>query len=194
MELRGGDSLLALSEPVFVERWSEHRDFAVLVPHSVRQGDEGDRTKRRLTAVMFVGMAAMAASGLVPVVHAIIGACALLIATRTITFGRTIASVDLDIVLIVAAAIGIGAAISSTGLSIHLAGGLAELAAADPIITVIVVATVLLTELITNVAAVGLMVPIALDLASLTGADPRGLALAVTVAAIVMLVAMTAIR
>jgi di/tricarboxylate transporter len=84
-------------------------------------------------------------------------------------------------VLIVTAAIGIGAAISSTGRSTYLA----ELAAAGPIIavSVIVAANILLTELTTNVAAVALMVPIALDLASLTGADPRGLVLAVRVAA-----------
>lgn len=185
VELRAGDSLLVLSEPAFVERWSEHRDFAVLVPHTVPEPTDRDRKRRLFTVLTFAGMVVLAASGLVPVVHAIIGACAVLIATRTLTFGRAIAAVDLDIVLIVAAAIGIGAAIVETGLSVRLAEGLAGLAVAGPVVTVIVivVATIVLTELITNVAAAALMIPIALDLASLTGVDPRGLALAVTVAA-----------
>lgn len=185
VELCAGDSLLVLSEPAFVERWSQHRDFAVLVPHSAPQVTDRDRVRRRLTVATFLVMVLLAASGLVPVVDAIIGACAVLVATRTITFGRAIAAIDLDIVLIVSAAIGIGSAITATGLSTRLAQGLAQVAVAGPIVTVlvVVVATLLLTEMITNVAAAALMLPIALELAVLTGADPRGLALAVTVAA-----------
>jgi di/tricarboxylate transporter len=185
VELRVGDSLLVLSEPAFVERWSGHRDFAVVVPHSAPEATTRDRARRWLTVATFVLMVATAASGVVPVLHAIIGACVVLVATRTITFGRAITAVDLDIVLIVAAAIGIGSAISTSGLSARLAQSLAGPAIAGPVITVlaIVVATILLTEMITNVAAAALMIPIALDLATLTGTDPRGLALAVAVAA-----------
>lgn len=185
VELRAGDSLLVLSEPAFVERWSGHRDFAVVVPHSAPETTTRDRAKRWLTVATFVLMVATAASGVVPVLHAIIGACAVLVATRTITFGRAITAVDLDIVLIIAAAIGIGAAITTSGLSARLAQSLAGQAIAGPVVTVlaIVVATILLTEMITNVASAALMIPIALDLATLTGTDPRGLALAVAVAA-----------
>lgn len=174
VQLRVGDSLLVLSEPAFVERWSGHRDFTVVVPHSAPEATTRDRARRWLTVATFVLMVATAASGLVPVLHAIIGACVVLVATRTITFGRAITAVDLDIVLIVAAAIGIGSAISTSGLSARLAQSLAGPAITGPVITVlaIVVATILLTEMITNVAAAALMIPIALDLATLIGTDP----------------------
>jgi di/tricarboxylate transporter len=183
--LRTGDSLLVLSEPSFVERWSQHRDFALLVPHSQPTATDRDRRRQLLMVMTFLGMVALAATGVVPVVHAIIASCAFLVASRLIPFGRAIAAIDVDIVLIVAAAIGIGAAITSTGLSLRLAEMLARPALAGPAVMVIVVviATIVMTELVTNVAAVALMLPIALDLASVTGTDPRGLALAVAISA-----------
>jgi di/tricarboxylate transporter len=183
--LRAGDSLLVLSEPAFVERWSQHRDFALLIPHAVEGSADDGGVRRWIAIITFVGMVVLAASGLIPVVHAIIVACAVLVATRTLSFGRAIAAIDVDIVLIVSAAIGIGAAITATGLSAALADSLTGPAIASPLATivVVVVATMVLTELVTNVAAAALMLPVALDLASLTGTDPRGLALAVAVAA-----------
>jgi di/tricarboxylate transporter len=47
----------------------------------------------------------------------------------------------------------------------------------------VVVATMVLTELVTNNAAALLMLPIAVSAASATGLDPRGVAIAVAVSA-----------
>lgn len=185
IELRAGDTLLVLTDPAYVERWTGHRDFAVIVPHTSTSLTSRDRRRRSVTLATFVGLIIVAATGLLPVVEAILAACAVLLAAGTITFGRAIDALDLDILLIVAAAIGVGSAITASGLTKLLADAAASVTGSSPIIALglIVVTTILLTELITNVAAAALMLPIALQIATQSGAGPRAAAIAVAIAA-----------
>lgn len=88
--------------------------------------------------------------------------------------------------LIVAGAIGLGAGLEASGLAGAIASGVAAVAdTGGPVLALaaVVLATLLLTEMITNVAAAALIVPIALDLAVRVGADPIGFAVAVALAA-----------
>ncbi len=185
VDLQAGDALLVLADNGFVERWHGHRDFAVVIPLDAPPRPAGDRY-RFVTLGTLVGMVAIAATGLLPVLTAILLACSVLIATRAIRFGRAIAALDLDVLLIVAAAIGLGTAIETSGLAPLLADGVETAAAAtSPLVALLMIAlgTMILTELITNVAAAALMVPIALDVAERADAEPIGFAVAVALAA-----------
>jgi di/tricarboxylate transporter len=185
IELRAGDALLLLADSAFVERWQGHRDFALVIPHD--QAASNSRPVHRwLTLGSFLGMILLAASGLVPILTAILLACSVLIVTRTISFGRALDALDLDILLIVAAAIGLGTAIQASGLAGLLAGSITTAATATTTLlalAIIALGTMLLTELVTNVAAAALMVPIAIDVAQRVDADPTGFAVAVALAA-----------
>lgn len=185
LELHAGDTLLVLTDPAYVERWTGHRDFAVVIPHTSTTLTTRDRRQRFVTLAAFAGMIVLAATGLLPVVEAILAACAVLLVARAITFGRAIAALDLDILLIVAAAIGIGSAITASGLTSRLADAAAAVTGSSPVIALalIVVTTIVLTELITNVAAAALMLPIALQVAIQSGGDPRIAAVAIAIAA-----------
>jgi di/tricarboxylate transporter len=186
VELQPGDALLVLADPSFTERWRGHRDFAVVIGHHDRTATASPPFRRRLTLATFVGMVALAASGLVPVVTAILLACSVLVATRTIKFGRAVDALDIDVLLIVGAAIGLGTGVQVSGLADGVATTLeAAAVATTPLVALAVVAlgTMLLTELITNVAAAALMVPIALDVAARVDAEPTGFAVAVALAA-----------
>jgi di/tricarboxylate transporter len=186
VELQPGDALLVLADPAFIERWRGHRDFAVVIGHHDRAATASPPFRRRLTLATFVGMVALAASGLVPVVTAILLACSVLVATRTIKFGRAVDALDVDVLLIVGAAIGLGTGVQVSGLADGVATTLeAAAVATTPLVALAVVAlgTMLLTELITNVAAAALMVPIALDVAARVDAEPTGFAVAVALAA-----------
>jgi di/tricarboxylate transporter len=185
VELRAGDALLVLADAAFIERWQGHRDFAVVLPHEPQERSSSS-PRRWLTIGTFVAMVLLSASGLLPVLTSILLACSVLIATRTITFGRAIDALDLDVLLIVAAAIGLGAAIEVSGLAELLAGGIAEVSGTTTLLVAlatVAIGTMLLTELVTNVAAAALMVPIALDVAQQVGAEPTGFAVAVALAA-----------
>jgi di/tricarboxylate transporter len=95
-------------------------------------------------------------------------------------------AVDLDVIVMIGAAFGLGTAMEITGLAERAAALL--LGVFDPLgalgaLLGIVVATIALTEMITNNAAAALMFPIALPAAAAVGADPRAYAIAVAVSA-----------
>ena len=93
---------------------------------------------------------------------------------------------QLEVLLIIASSLGIGAAMSKTGLADLLATGL--IAVGNPIgvigiLVMMYVLTSLFTELITNSAAAVLMLPIGLELANSLALDPMGFAVLVAIAA-----------
>ena len=93
---------------------------------------------------------------------------------------------DLPVLLVIAAAFGLGRAIEATGLAAVVAGAIG--AAAGPfgpigVVAAAFVATSLLTEVVTNNAAAALMVGVGLESAQAVGAPVEAFALAVAVAA-----------
>ncbi len=186
VELRPGDALLVLADAAFTERWQGRPDFAVVTASGNGQTTTPRSRHRTVTLATLVAMVVLAASGLVPIVTAILAACAVLVVTGAIGFRRALDSLDRDVIIIVASAIGLGAGLQASGL----AGDIASVIAAGaqqggPLIALalIVLGTMLLTEMITNVAAAALMVPIALDTAVRVGFEPVGFAVAVALAA-----------
>jgi di/tricarboxylate transporter len=90
------------------------------------------------------------------------------------------------VLLVIAAALGIGEAISSTGLAATVAGGMVSAAAALGVVGVLAavyIATSIMTELITNNAAAALMLGVGLAAAEGMGAPPEAFAVAVAIAA-----------
>jgi di/tricarboxylate transporter len=90
------------------------------------------------------------------------------------------------VIVVIAAAFGLGAAMASSGLAAILAGTLVEgLGRFGPtgVLLGLVVATIVLLSVITNNAAAVLMFPIATSAASSLGLEARPFAIAVAVAA-----------
>jgi di/tricarboxylate transporter len=184
VRLHAGDALLVLADPQFPERWQGRPDFAVVVPH--RDPETARSAREPLVAATLLAMVAVAAVGLAPIVTAVLGAVTVLVATRTVRFRQALDALDLDVLLIVAAAIGLGTAMQVSGLAGLVGDGVEVVAAHGGMLltlAMVVVATIALTELITNVAAAGLMVPIALEAAGRVEADATGFAVAVAIAA-----------
>ncbi|MCJ7725625.1 MAG: anion permease, partial [Acidimicrobiia bacterium] len=94
--------------------------------------------------------------------------------------------VDLNVLVVIASAFGLGHAILVTGLADKVADGLIgglEGFGHWAVLLGVILATVALTEMITNNAAAVLMFPIAIAVAGHVGGDPRGYAMAVAVVA-----------
>ena len=183
VRLAAGDALLLMTDEDFEDRWRPTRDFAVLVP--LEDGDTGPSPRRPLVALTTVVMIVAAAVG-VPILSAVLAACLVLVGSRTLRFWDARGSLDLDVLLIVASAIGLGGAITSTGLAERVGDGIEAVAASTGSLTAllaVLVGTLVLTEMVTNVAAAALMVPVALDVAARVGEDPRGWAVGVAVMA-----------
>jgi di/tricarboxylate transporter len=94
-------------------------------------------------------------------------------------------AIDMDVIVLIAASFGLGRALEVTGLATAAAGGIlapfVALGAMGALLGILL-ATIALTELITNNAAVVLMFPIAMVAAETHALDPRAVALSLAIA------------
>ncbi|MGH7544816.1 MAG: SLC13 family permease, partial [Gemmatimonadota bacterium] len=184
VRLKHGDTLLVLADPRFRDRWYDRRDFLLVS----RLGGSPPVSTRQawIVGAVALGIVLVAGTGLLPVLHASLVAAIALVALGVLTPGQARDAVDLDVVILIAAAFGLAAAIAGSGLADALAGGLVSLFddfGGVAALLAVVVATIALTELITNNAAAALVFPIAIAAALHMGMDPRPFAIAIAVAA-----------
>ena len=95
-------------------------------------------------------------------------------------------SVEWQVLVTIAAALGVGAALASSGAASAMAAAVVDATGAwGPIaaLAVIYVLGTLLTELVTNNAAAVLMFPFCLETAQLLGVDPRPFLMALILSA-----------
>jgi di/tricarboxylate transporter len=187
VKLRTGDTLLLLADPGFRERWRSRPDFLVI---NALDGEPEEAPIQKGKAI-WVGLVSfavvgLAGSGVLPILQASLIAAIVLVATRALSARAARDSVEIDVLIVIAASFGIGAAIERSGLAAALGSGIVEAFAGygwRVVLLGIVLATVALTEFISNNAAAALMFPIAMATATQLGANPRSFAIAVAVAA-----------
>ncbi|HXV36785.1 MAG TPA: SLC13 family permease [Myxococcota bacterium] len=184
VELHFGDTLLLLADPQFADRWRDRRDFLLIS----RLGGSPPTTTRQAAIVgaLLLGIVVVAGSGLLPILHASLLAAIALVLLGVLSPGEARDAVDLDVVVVLAGSLGVGLALEHSGLADAIGSGLVELVGGSSrtaVLLGLVVATVALTEMITNNAAAALMFPIALAAAGDLGVDARPFAIAIAVAA-----------
>jgi di/tricarboxylate transporter len=94
--------------------------------------------------------------------------------------------VEIEVLLVIAASFGLGAAIERSGLAETLGHGIVTSFQGlgwRGVLFGIVLATVVLTEFISNNAAAALMFPIGMAAARQSGAEPRSFAICIAIAA-----------
>ncbi len=185
VRMRVGDTLLLISDHDFGGRWGEGREFLLI--SGVGDVASGRPQWRALiVATVAAALVVAAATGLASLLEASLLAALVLVAVGVLTPSQARSAVDLDIVIAIASAFGLAAAVQQSGLADELATGLVQTfdgLGSRGVLLGIVLATIVLTELVTNSAAAVLMFPIALSAAAATGLDPRGTAIAVAVSA-----------
>lgn len=184
ISLRAGDTLILVADPAFRLRWRNQGVFILVAEMDAVPPITSRRA--RLVGLVLVALVVLAATGLVPILQGSLVAALALIALRILTVDEARRAIDLDVIGVIAAAFGLAAAVESSGLAATLAGGLVDVfdsLGPRGILLGILLATVVLTEMITNNAAALLMFPLALAAATEAGLEPRGLAIAVAVGA-----------
>ena len=161
--LRVGDTLVLVADAGFRDRWHDRTDFLLVSPLGNRPIEDRRGTKR--TLLVTAGAIVLAAVGVVPVLNAVLAASILLVALGVLTPGQAKNAVDIDVVLTMAGGFGLAAAMQQSGLAETIADGLVttfgSMGAVGALLGV-VVATVILTELVSNTAAALLVFPIAM--------------------------------
>ena len=178
LKLRLGDVLLVQGDSKDINNLKRSGqvlvlDGAVDLPH----------TSRALPAsIIMIGVVAVAAFGLLPImVSALIGVV-LVIVTRCVRWAQVRAAIDANLVLLIVASLALGDALTKTGATQWLAGMFVFAAGDLPpgmVIAVLMLCAALLTEVVTNNAAAVLLTPIAFGIAEGLGMDARPIVLAV---------------
>lgn len=208
IELSAGDTLLLQSQKGFVQNFKNRPDFYLV--SGVEESDSRRHEKFGLAILITLGLIVwlflsrpfappylekiygVAEGGAVPDVFfspaaAIFIAALLMILTRCLTASQARAAIDWPMLITIGAAIGVGRAIYDCGAGAKIAESLSLLGNADPYISLAIVffVTVLLTEMISNVAVAMMMFYVALELAATLngGLNPRPFIMAVTLGA-----------
>ncbi|NND02651.1 MAG: SLC13 family permease [Acidimicrobiia bacterium] len=182
--LRVGDTLVLLSDAGFRDRWRNRRDFLLVSP--MADAAVPARHLRLPVALIMGGVVLLAATGALPIIKAALFGVLLVLGLRILTPGEARRAVDLDVVLLIAAGFGVAAALTSSGLAEQIGAGLVSWFGSFGTLGVllsIVIATVVLTEAVSNTAAAVLVFPIAMEAAAATGLDLTAVAVAIAIAA-----------
>lgn len=184
--LKPGDLLLVEAPGGFDAQWNARRDEFYLVAQ-LRAMEGGDGRRRAPVALaLLAGMIALVATGVLPLLTAALLAALGMMASRCLSVEEARSAVNVSVLVVIAAAFGLGRAVEQTGLAPALADALLGAAAAGGPIAVIAalyLATNVLTELITNNAAAVLMLPVALSAAGQAGIGTEAAAVTVAIAA-----------
>ena len=199
VSLQPGDTLLLDTERGFREAFEESEEFFVTseaggevdkTDEEAKQQREAMRTETDrgamwLSVAVIVSIVAVVTAGWMHIaVAGSLGAIAL-VGAGIINPGEARESVDWNVLIVIGAALGIGQAMEASGAAQLIAEGVVGATQAlGPygIIAGIVVATTLLTNVVTNNGAVALMFPVALSIAQSQGFDPRAVMVAMTLA------------
>jgi len=195
IRLQPGDTLLLQTRTEFASRFRHSRDFYLVA--SV----EGSRPLRHDRAWLAVGLLAVLViwlgagswipeaspmSGLGSPAVAAMAVAGLMIAFGCLPIGEARSSIDLQVLITIGGAIGLGRALAESGAADGIAGFLAASAGTDhPLIllTMLYLISLVFTELITNVAVAVTMFPIAVAAAEKIGVSPRPFVMAIALAA-----------
>lgn len=184
VRVRVGDTLLLLADSGFRARWYDRNDFLLVSPLDATT--PVGTAKAVAVAAILVGIVVVSATELMTLLEASLVGAFLLVLGRILTLGEARRAVNLDVVLLIAAALGLGRAASVSGLATEIANLLVEGFGnwgSWGALLGLVLATVILTELVSNAAAAAIVFPIAVATALEVGQDPRGFAIAIAVAA-----------
>ncbi len=145
------------------------------------------RPRRVLTAsAIFLATLALVALQIVPAAMGLVGGALAMVLARLIPLGEIYDSIDMRIIVLLAALLPVGQALETSGGSTLIAEGLRGLAgAATPaVMLAILIATVmLLSNIVNNAAAAVLAAPVAIQLAQGMDASPDPFLMAVAVGA-----------
>jgi len=170
--LRPGDLLLLETRLSFQKQNKNSRDFLLISELTHARFPRHDKAWLAMATLM--AMVLVAAFGFLPMLEAALVAAIAMVATGCTSVNSARASIDWNVLVVIGAAMGIGAAMSASGAAEGVAHAWLKLAGNHPWLTLIAVYTItsLMTEVITNNAAAVLIFPIAMAAAQSMGVSP----------------------
>ena len=165
IELRPGDTLLLETHDQFVSQQRYNKGF--LLVGEIENSKPIKHDKRNICAAIMVLMVVVVAIGFLSMLKAAMLAAGLMIITRCINIQEARRSVDWQVLMVIAASIGLGLATEKTGAATQIAEGVISLVASSPTtaLAAIFILTALFSAVISNIAAAVLLFPVAYSVA-----------------------------
>ena len=183
MSLRQSDVLLMQGAPETIAEFAG--DFGC-VPLANRELRIPDRRKAIISSAIMLAAVMVAALGWMPAAVAFAGGVLATMAFRTVSPSKAYEAVDWPVVVLLGALLPVAGAMQSTGAADLIARVLLDgLARGDAVIglVVILVTTIVLTDLMNNAATAAVMAPIALGASTQLGVNPDTFLMAVAIGA-----------
>jgi di/tricarboxylate transporter len=169
IQIRAGDTLLVEANAGFIPRQRESRDFYLV--SAVDDSSPKQFERAPLAFLILIGMVVLAAVSLLSMVKAALLAAALMLITGCCSPASARRSIEWEVLLTIAAALGLGMALEKTGTATVLAGSILNLTGDNPwvALALVYIVTSVATEVITNFAAATLIFPVAMNTAEQLG-------------------------
>ncbi|WP_372986209.1 SLC13 family permease [Marinobacter sp.] len=182
IRLKPGDVLLLEARPAFVSRQRYNKDFLLI---NDLDTDTPRHDRAWVSWTILVVLVGLAACGIMSMLNAALVAAALMILTGCCSVGQAQKSVDVPVVLTIAASFALGAALQETGAAGYLAEGILGLSHGHILLAILLVyfAVSTLTEMVTNNAAAVLVIPVVLSMTTAMGVPAEPFVIAVMMAA-----------
>ncbi len=169
--LRIGDILLMEAPRNFADRYKHSSDF--LLVSTLSRNRPFNYGKSGIAWGILIGMIALVTFNVLSMFQGSFLAVIALLASRCLKISEARESVDWQVLIVIAAALGIGNAMQITGIAGTIAENLLGVAMDQPYLTLAMIyfITWALTETITNNAAAVLVFPFAISISATLGAD-----------------------
>ena len=171
IELKTGDILLMEAPRDFARRYKYSSDF-LLVSTLSNKGTLNYEKSGIAWGILF-GMVLLATTNLLTMFQASFLAAAAIVLTGCVKVNEARSSIDWQVLIVIASALGIGNALEITGAAASIAGAFLGFAGNHPYLALIAtyLVTWMLTEMITNNAAAVLIFPFAISISAGLGVD-----------------------
>ncbi len=182
--LRAGDTLVFRAAPRFLETHRHSPDFYLVSEVPESRTPRHDRAWFAIS--IFVLMVVLAATGVLPIAIGSFVAGGILIATRCISGNLARQSIQMHVLVVIAAGLGIARAMEKTGAAGLLASYVVDAAlllGPLAILATVYLVTMALSELLHHAASAALMFPVAIAAAERADLDPRAFVVTVAIAA-----------
>ena len=182
--LRPGDVLLVLAHRDFSTTWRSGNDFSVIA--ALDEPPPPRPARAWLVSIAFLAMILLTATEVLSLLESSIAAATSVIVLRVISPREARRAVNLNVVLMMALSVPLGSAVAASGLAGAIARLLGDVG--DPFgnigrLGAVLIATMILTEPLSNNGAAAVMFPIAVATALDAALDPRAFVVAVLIGA-----------
>ncbi len=183
MNLRAGDVLLLMGPQ---DRIKEASDWMGTLPLAERGLQVTDSTRALLAGGLFLAAIGLASVGLMYLPVALAGLTVLYVLFNIVPLRQLYDAIEWPVVVLIGSLIPIGAALQTSGGTEFLASGLLDIAQGAPpwlILTILMIVTMTLSDVLNNTATALIAAPVAIGVAQKLNVSPDPFLMAVAIAA-----------